>query len=280
MEFNVSKNTDSCQLFQVSIPLETLSIQQILTQNIQKSTLNFLQNSSLSTVPLYRLSNTDSSIIYRCPIALSLAKTTALPSTSIAFGIVKYLSELDTSSQLKLDFSIRGVDRGWIDFYLSDRSLALWLEQMLQNISIPTSHPPVSTPDLATANVFPIQYAHARCQSLLRLAKETGSIDIEKQSFNESKDLLLVHPAQRNLIFQLLELADTKVSNRSQNWFKLAEQTSQSFLELHRQCPIWEKNNPDFPRSARVKLKLIKITQYFLNWLLVEKIGVTAPNEL
>ncbi|MGF1486228.1 MAG: DALR anticodon-binding domain-containing protein [Prochloraceae cyanobacterium] len=279
MEFNVSKNTDSCQLFQVSIPLETLSIQQILTQNIQKSTLNFLPNSSLSAVPLYRLNDTDS-IIYRCPIALSLAKTTDLPSTSIAFGIVKCLCQLKTSSQLELEFSIQRVDRGWIDFYLSDRSLALWLEQILQNTSIPTSYPPVSTTDLPSSNVFPLQYAHARCQSLLRLAKETGSIDIEAQSFNESKDLLLLHPAQRNLIFQLLELADTKVSNRSQNWVKLAEQTSQAFLELHRQCPIWEKNNPDFPRSARVKLKLIKITQYFLNWLLVEKIGVTAPNEL
>ena len=278
MEFNVSKNTYPCQSFKLSIPLETLSIQQILLQNIQKSTLALLPNSSISTVPLYRLNNTPT-IVYRCAIALSLAKTTSLSSTSIALGILNCLYDLPINFQLKLDFFIQVVDPGWIDFHLCEWSLGLWLQQLLLSPPLPLS--PSPSTDHPCLNVFPLQYAHARCCSLLRLAKEEGSIDIkDDRFFNESKHLLLVHPAERNLIFQLLELADAKVSNRSQNWFQLAQRTSQAFLQLHRQCPIWDKTNPDFPRSARARLQLIKITQYFLNWLLVEKIGVTAPNEL
>ena len=290
MDFNVSKNTYPCQSFQVSINFETLSIQQILTQNIERSTIAFLPNSHVANIPLYRLKNT-SKIIYRCAIALSLQKNNncfiaplylaskGVLSIEIARDIVNCLYDLSTTSQPTLDFSVRVVDPGWIDFHLSDRSLALWLQQLFQQTFLPVSFPP--PPSSPSLNVFPIQYAHARCCSLLRLAEREGSIDLtDSNLFDLSKLLLLLHPAERNLISQLLELADAKASTQSQNWFKLAERSSFVLLELHRQCPIWERSKPHFPELARARLGLIKITQYFLNWLLLEKIGVTAPEQL
>ncbi|MDJ0726078.1 MAG: DALR anticodon-binding domain-containing protein [Prochloraceae cyanobacterium] len=277
MDFNVSKNTYLCQSFQLSITLESLSIQQILTENIAKSSFVFLKNSHKSKIPLYRLKNS-SRVIYRCAIALSLAKNTNLPATEIAIALVNSLPRNSPiGSQSQLDFSIRVSNEGWIDFYLSDRSLCFWLQSLLQATA--SSLPKFPDPSLppCSENVFPIQYAHARCCSLLRLAREEGSIEIE---FNDSEKLFVVHPAEQNSIDRLLELADVKASDRPQDWYKLAARLTQTFLELHRQCPIWERTNPNFLRSAKVRLGLIQVTQYFLNWLLIEKIGVTAPQEL
>lgn len=275
MALNVSKNTSTCQSFQLSIFRGNLSVKKILTETLQKWAIDFSSVPDLPTIAVYRLKNSPT-VIYRSSIALSLQRSTNLSSLAIANILLNYLSQLHTTSQPVLDFTVEKSDRSFLDFHLSDRSIALWLQLLSSSVPLPFSpSPPLSPP----RNVFPIQYVHARCCSILRLAEQEGLITLKSPNWFATAPIL-AHPAELNLIDRLLQVTDAKASSQPQDWFKLATFLSEAAIELHRLCPIWDKTDPNFPELARARLGLISLTQYFLKSLLQDRMGVVAISEL
>ena len=239
--------------------------------------------------------------------------------------------------QASLDFSLEILFPGWIHFRLSDRGLATWLQQLIQmppllsdldrDLSIgfqkkggagdresktkneafeddKISHQKQLTKDPKIARqLFAIQYAHARCCSLLRLAHREGAIELSDSDFKtpswhfvkpssipwlyddqeiegEYRRLRLGHAAERGLIEQILDGIDRISDPTSSNPLKLAISLSHAFERFYSTCRIWGDVKTETPKLALARLGLVGVTQKLLRSLLQEHLGVSAPIEL
>jgi len=329
MDNNVSKNTFSHKFFKLGFPDDkpTISVKQLLKYNLLK-TLNLYRQKSNIGIELefisialdrkiillqfpYRplsskakpnsiLSELQSApVVYRCAIAFPLAQHCQLSPQMIAESLVDFLSLSATNSAPKayLRLAIRAVYPGWIDFHLSDRYLAIWLEQSL--IFLEEKLTLTSTSDRAwpknNQDLFPLQYVHARCCSLLRLGAREKLIVLKDGNFldlvghlaeskpiiwlDQSENFWLTHEAEYCLLRQLLTVVDSFASE-SENWIKLAVNLSEAILTFEAECPIVGFVTQKTPNKAIARLGLIALVQYWLQKLLSEKIGVEALTEL
>jgi hypothetical protein len=238
-------------------------------------------------------------------------------------------------SQVCLDFSIEVVSPGWIQFRLSDRSLANWLQQLIQISPLLSNYENDSLLELQrkgepgdretkvknrdsqeleitpqgqlserskTAHtLFQVQYAHARCCSLLRLAHREGLIELSNLECktsswqwakpnlipwmfddpeSQSRRLRLGHPAERGLMAQLLEGTDRISSLTPASALKLAQSLSTAFETFYSACRIWGEVKTETPQLAQARLGLVGVTQKLLRSLLEDQLDVTAPPEL
>lgn len=327
MDNNVSKNTFSDKFFKLGFTDDepTISVKALLKFNLLKTINLYCQESNISLNPecislalerkiillqsSYRaLSSTtkpnsillepqSALVVYRCAIAFFLTQHCQLPPQIIAESLVNFLSKIAANSAPKsyLKLVTQSVYPGWIDFHLSDRSLARWLEQSL--IFLKTK--PISTGDrILTKNdqdLFPLQYAHARCCSILRLGAREKLITIKDRDFldavgysvkykqiswlDQLGNFCLTHEAEYCLLRQLLTIVDSFASGSS-NWVKLAVNLSEAILNFDAHCPIVGFVKQKTPNLAIARLKLITLVQYWLQKLLSEKIGVEALTEL
>ncbi|MDJ0716262.1 MAG: hypothetical protein QNJ54_18860 [Prochloraceae cyanobacterium] len=302
--------------------LNTPSIKRVLQEQLLKA----IQGSNRETItnrdpslelaaeaiPLYRLKDKDSiGIVYRCAIAFSLASVNNLSRVAIAIELVNVLtnslSASDSEDDPLLDFTVKAVEPGWIDFYLSDRALAVWLQNLPLLLGDGGAGERGSRGegeqgrggDQKDLNVFPIQYACARCCSLLRLGHRSGLIKLNNLDLNcslwqwleplpipwfnshlQQRHFQLVHPAEKHLIAQLLNLADIPLDSQKVDWVKQGMLLSQAMLDFDRSCRIWGEVSSQTPDLAKARLGLISVTQFVLQWLLKEQLGVIAPQEL
>jgi arginyl-tRNA synthetase len=282
-------------------------------------------------IPLHRLSD-DSCILYRSAIALKLAPLWQLNALDLAHQLTVSFPTInqDSASQHCLDFNIEVVSPGWINVRLSDRGLATWLQQMIQSppywqgeehrrgeagergrkmndkYSNPLDVPHQGQLDDSLKNVpnlFPVQYAHARCCSLLRLAHGQGLIKLKDLGFNtgswqlvepnpipwlnddqeaqtEQVCLRLVHIAERRLITQLLDWQDESHQSSPGRSVKRCSSLSNDFEKFYSSCRIWGEVKTENPKLAQARLGLVGVTQSVLRSLLQDQLGVTAPVEL
>lgn len=176
-----------------------------------------------------RRSLKDRHIFYRTGIAFKLAANQSL-ALKIATDAALLLQ-----NQPDFPFLIQVVPPGWLDFQLSDRTLATWLQSLLPL-------PSLSTSSLLPTSHFSLQYTHARCCSLLRLAHREGLIhlsDLDQRQLtapnpipwiNElTADLRLVHSAEQNLIFECLGIVDELDCSSQPNYLKLEYRLSNAF---------------------------------------------------
>ncbi|MGF1482723.1 MAG: hypothetical protein ACFB4I_25155 [Cyanophyceae cyanobacterium] len=260
--------------------------------------------SSAADVPMHRL-NTPAEIIYRSAIALKIAGKHS--PQLVARQLAEILPEVHVSvvqTQPLLAIKMKMAPGGWLDFPISDRALALWLQQLPQLFNTP----PLTGPWLTSTAFFGLQYAHARCCSLLRLGHEQGLITLNCSCQAEwrwlkpkpipwlSPNFLLAQPAERHLIAQLLKVTDTSYSNRAQTHslnvppelppaaalsrLKLAQHLSQSVLQFERCCRIFGDIQTEQPRLSQARLGLLAIAQFFLQNLLQKQFLTTAAEEL
>ncbi|HEY9876794.1 MAG TPA: DALR anticodon-binding domain-containing protein [Candidatus Obscuribacterales bacterium] len=269
-------------------------------------------------IPLYRL---EDDLVYKSAIALQIASLYRLPALEIATKLADYLSlsGQESADQPVLNLIIKVVNPGWIYFQLTDQAIATWLQHLIQtppNLltqgdfenrgegeTVPDSHAQI------TLSIFPVQYAHARCCSILRLGHQQGIIRLsnhtQKHSWrvfepnpilllNAAGQLHLVHPAERRLITHLLGVLDalsaSSQATRSgfpcpsgayeQNFVKLGYSLSDAMLNFYRCCRIWGEVQTQTPHLAQVRLGLVKISQSFLWLILQDRLGVLAPLEL
>ncbi|WP_442940881.1 DALR anticodon-binding domain-containing protein [Nostoc sp.] len=205
-------------------------------------------------------------------------------------------------------FSIQIVPPGWINFELTHSTLATWLQSLvvgsLGRAGEQGSRGAEETIDAQCPvpnSLFAVEYAHARCCSLVLLAHGEGLIKLKEPVPNTSPafwdvifpnplpwlncdgTLRLNHPDERRLIGELIQVVDNieclDVSG-SVKWEKVALNLSQAFEKFWSNCRIWGEVKITSPELAQARLGLLMATQSVLRFVLEENLRVFAPLEL
>ena len=256
------------------------------------------QQGTLGEIPLNR-SKDSTRVLYVSAIALKLAKTWQQTPQTIAAQLAQTLEPLCYP-----DFAVKVAPAGIIELELTDPGLAVWLQRLAQtNLPLPKSR--ILSPVVSADRLFPIQYSHARCCSLLRMAHRDRIISIAQPDvattpqiwsladpnplpwIDDGDRLRLVHPAERSLISQLLTVLDNlypilEVKNREKpvNYFKLANSLSEAFQIFYSHCRIWGEVKIEQPKLAQARVGLILATQSLLRFILENFLNAIAPLEL
>ncbi|AFZ05251.1 DALR anticodon binding domain protein [Oscillatoria nigro-viridis PCC 7112] len=248
--------------------------------------------------PLNR-SKDSARVVYVSAIALKLAKTWQQTPQTIGTELAETLKPLCYP-----DFAVKVAPEGIIEMELTDAGLAVWLQRLAQT-NLPVSESRILSSAVCADRLFPIQYSHARCCSLLRMAHRDRIIAIAQPDvatapqiwflaspnpipwIDEGDRLRLVHPAERRLISQLLTVLDNlyptfEVNKREKpvNYFKLANSLSEAFQIFYSQCRIWGEVKIEQPKLAQARLGLILATQSLLRFILENLFNAIAPLEL
>jgi len=250
--------------------------------------------------------NKNSPVLYICAIAFKLSQSWNTSALDIANEIADRFSHLSSqtlSDDPKKYFTLQVIPPGWLHLQLTDLGIATWLQSLAgrwrdgemggQGDMGTWGHGetreffPSAFPVPSTQSLFSVQYAHARCCSLLRLARSDGKWGaIEPDAIpwlNEMGQLRLTHPAERNLISQLFSALDALYcpdSSKNPNWEKLGQEISLSWEDFYRQCRIWGEVKTETPELAQARLGLLMATQAMLKLLLEDYLSVPAPLEL
>lgn len=246
-------------------------------------------------------------VTYISAIAFKLQKTLQKSAPEIAEAIAHGID-------LSPDF-ITYVRDGWIQFDLSDTGLATWLQRLNQwsKATDRTENPGNSQTGqkmlstlpakfASAEDLFRLEYAHARCCSLLRLADREQLIHLSEPSWSgpiadlqiiepnplpwlsDRHQLRLVHVTERTLISQLINTLDTLSDFPGQTQpgqlVKLATGLSQDLLIFYSANRIWSEIKTENLALAQARLGLIRATQNVLKFLLEEGLGILAPLEM
>lgn len=236
-------------------------------------------------------------VLYVSAIALKLANNWQQPPQAIAAQLAESLELLCNG-----DFAIEVAPSGMIQFELSDAALGVWLQRLTQTaLPLPESR---ILSAVSVDRLFPIQYSHARCCSLLRMAHRDRMISIVEFDRPATRQILsliapnpipwldddklrLVHPAEYNLISQLLAALDSLAfvfgeysDEKPIDYFKLANNLSETFQTFYSQCRIWGEVKIETPKLAQARLGLVLATQSLLRFMLEELLNAVAPLEL
>ena len=308
MDNNVSKNTFYCKFFQLEILVVDLAIEQLLKQQILEAIKlyrgyeeNFSEFEYIKTlvndkIVLYHFfKHRFCPIKYRCAIAFPLANYWQLSSLTVAHKLQEHLPTTKTIEPTKnqLEFQIQIIPPGWLDFYLSDRTLAVWVGNVVGWIERTDREDKGDRGD--KGDMFALQYVHARCCALLRLGEQASLIKINNRYstawvivepsplswLDIEGNFLLVHPTEKFLLFQLLTVVEQLIINsQNTNWAKLAHSMSEAWLDFWAECRIWDEINRENPELAIARLGLVALVQYFLNRLLQDKLSVSPLTNL
>ena len=331
MDSNVSKNTFSHKFFKLRLTNENTSI---FIGNLLKQKLHSILNLYLQSVnfaidtqffepalepkiallepciePIasnLKIGNILSTlqltpIVYKCSIALALGSYFKIAPRIIAVNLISLLDceQNNIISESSFDLYIETTKSGWINFYLDSLSLAGWLQQSLFFLKterfIEGDLSMVCQLNKTPANLFPIQYVHARCCSLLYLAAREKLITLQKDNsqteigqlsqirsiswLDAQNNLWLKSAVEFQLIYQLLTITDAFTSN-SAKWNKLAINLSQTAAIFISECHFMGATKRKYPQKAIARVGLIILTQYWLQRILVEKLNVAAPTSL
>lgn len=319
MDNNVSKKTNSHNFFKLRLNQEKLdiSLKNLLKQELllildlyqQKLKMRIepkLVQNLLAAMTISPKRNNSSHlspaqflpIIYACPLGLSLATNLQQSPPTIMEQIGYLLSSQDESNLEQGQLLTEIVPLGWINFYLDAKLIADWLGRSLfwsQINVIDRQQSPnraIYPLELTSANLFPIQYIHARCCSLIRLAARENLITLttnleqikQLQSISwldPEHNLWLTERTERNLLQQLLIVSDSWLENPDvRRWTKLGLSLSQNTAIFIADCRFLGEVKQNYPQKAIARLGLIALVKFWLEKILVEKLKVAAPREL
>lgn len=232
-------------------------------------------------------------IVYRSSIALLLASYTKKTSQIIAKELIDSLvyttDNIDSQFDLNLWVEIR--KSGLIDFYFDHESIAIWLESSLVLLDTKTTvdsaklFPRESLESAhSDLNLFPAQYIHARCCTLLSLGVREKIFILADNAqsiswLDKQNNLWLTEEAEIILLRQLCLITDSFVA-KSINWQKLALNFSTIIAVFLAECRFMGEIKQENPQKAIARLRLIALSQYWLQRILVEKLKVAAPMSL
>ncbi|MBW4419232.1 MAG: hypothetical protein KME13_08375 [Myxacorys californica WJT36-NPBG1] len=230
---------------------------------------------------------------YRSAIALKLAPHFDYSAEQTANQLVEFLYKMDTKTpgmsailaeSLLRDLTVAVVSPGFLEFRFSDRAIATWLQSLIDlkdkdlrygSFEMTRNN---SDFDSGSSKVFFCQSTHARCCSLLRLARQRDLASIEQACWlNRSDQLLLQESVERKLLSQFVAVTDGFLEN---NVLEMAVGLSHAFHQFERSCRIVGASQALDRHLLQCRLGLVMITQRLLRSLLEQKLGVPAPLEL
>lgn len=246
-------------------------------------------------------------VLYKSAIALKLAPVCQQPAINIATELAKYCGEIVNTERKKeiLNFQVEVVSSGMISFTIEGLSIANWLNDLSylplnceeQKLQVAIDHQASET-----RNLFPIQYSHARCCSLLKMGEGDRLITLTPTKAEIYSQFWLIETPQLipwqklngelqfldNSEYQLIgQIAFTldriycfPQSKKPVNWEKVADALSLAFQTFYRKCRIWGKVKIETPKLAQARLGLVLITQSLLRFLLEKRLGEKALTEL
>ncbi|MBD1912425.1 MULTISPECIES: hypothetical protein [unclassified Leptolyngbya] len=230
-------------------------------------------------------------IIYQWAIAPQLSPLLSIPSATIAQKLVdllthgsKPLVRSDPGYKLRAEIwvncRVTVYAHHLIQIEVSDRALASWLQQVIALPDLELTPSVFRREDSATSNrrslegIFPLQAAHARCCSLLRLGEREGLIKIypaDEKSLpqridwpnplswlQEEGQLRLVHPSERYLLVSGVEVLGDRTFSPSQIHF------SERFFAFDAACRILGEIKAHAPQLAQARLGLILFSRHCL----------------
>ncbi|MGL5803829.1 MAG: DALR anticodon-binding domain-containing protein [Xenococcaceae cyanobacterium] len=300
------EDNDFCQKYvrlSWQFPDNSLSVRELIVNFLEdyidrlllKKTIeniDFLKvKTSIAKIKIHRLRD-NSNIIYRCAIAYQLAPILSLSPLEVARQIIEFATtiESDFSEKDRQILAIEISPSGWIDFCLDELFLANWLQKFEQVQG--TAFTPYSLVPIP----FPIQYAHARCCSLLKLGERVKLIELKDREFrqavwqiqhplslpwlNEKGNFQLLDAAEICLIENLLAAVDA-ISNRQENeMLKFTLLLGEAFLNFWDSCRIFGDAIANMPQLATARLGLIAATQLVLKVLIENSSDTCALVEL
>jgi arginyl-tRNA synthetase len=279
------------------------AIKQLVCSHLLSSLSIYTEQSQIAcilnkNIPLSK-GRDDSRVIYISGIALQLSKSHNREAMEIAGGITSHFLVADGDV-----FSVQVVPPGWIYLELTHPFLAAWLQSLVEGggkEGETRRQGDKGTRREGDGRLFAVQYAHARCCSLLRLAVRERLIEFwETQSdgnsgfesaippkpipwLNCDQKLRLNHPAELRLIAELVQAVDNLENPDAVSllrWEKAALNLSQAFETFWSECRIWGEVKITSPELAQARLGLLMATQSVFRFLLEEKIGISALTEL
>ncbi len=235
-----------------------------------------------------------SKVLYLSGIALKLGKGYQLDASAIAHQIVShFLRNCDK------DFRVELLDSGWIQIQVADSVIAGCFQSLIEGVGEKASLLS-SAMCPASDSLFWVQSAHARCCSLLRLGEREGLIQINQYlqipwlirddtgdlgfaGCREERKFRFTDLASRRLIGELVTALDDFADldrTDMRRWQKTAISISKAFEDFWRSCRIWGEVKIDSPELALARLGLVLVTQVVLQFLLEDKLGISALREL
>jgi DALR anticodon binding domain len=281
----------------------SFSFQQLLQQQLLTATIKYLerattpitQNSSslldkVTRLPLHLdRASTDCNAkgyFYRSAVCFSLASHTRMSPLTIARQLREIILDLgDDRSDIEdletLTFTIEPNAVGWVDFFLDDRTLAIWLSCLLN-----VDFTPFRSISAITDNIFPIQYSHGRCRSLLLLAARQEIINLPDDYFsnlsetilfsskitylNRDDRLIFEEDLELDLIEALLKVTDFLAGEYStKQLIKMAFFLSESFLKFYDSSPIFNPRDRDRRQLIYARLGLIVKVEFLFKQILI-----------
>ena len=251
---------------------------------------------------------------YVNPIAHQLAVTLRLTPLEICQNLQSQIQLFNRSNFFILEIHCWYTDAGYIHFQLMPTAIAIWLNWIqdgspewlnLLELSVQKHLCSIKVDNVRASSNFaqsskfsPIVYAHARCCSLLRLARAEKLIsfdnfsqittpnwlncDIDRTQDRSKTDEKLIFDTyvEEQLIHALMDVLDGIYGERPQNWSKLALNLARSWLELDRACHVFGEIKRQNPRLAIARCGLTAIVRRYLQVLLEDYLEVTALTEL
>lgn len=193
---------------------------------------------------------------------------------------------INATSYLKFHISLQ--QSGWVYFYLSEKSIAIYLKRSLNSFNLKTTitlHLAYSKGFIrGTKDLFSLQYVHARCCSLLRLGVREKIIPnydaLTSLNWLDSGDRLYCQEEAEIYLLRQLFLITDSFTQEAVNWEKLASNFSQTIMVFVAECRFLEAVRQKNPEVALARLGLIALCQYWLQRILTEKLNLPAPTEI
>ncbi|KAM3106372.1 DALR anticodon-binding domain-containing protein [Phormidesmis sp. 146-20] len=267
------------RLFETIYPKEDVVVAKASSPQRQNNS-SYSSKLCAAQIPLRQVRNATSLTEYQSAIALKLASGSLRTALPLAYQVAKNFTQFDAPQteestvfqDILREFTVRVTALGYLEFVLSDRGFAIWLQFLIEK---PPRIPLISADKLPSdESTFLCQYSHARCVTLIRLAKEAG-IELDRSNRTQSKPDLS-EPADRDLIFLIIsvldDLYDASMTQSSQTVFKGTIALAQAFQRFYKVCQLVNLS----PR----RLSLVMVTQRLLRSLLQEGLGICAPDEL
>ena len=294
---------------------EVPAIKLLALSRLKTAVDNYLvsnQKQQASSISLSYRANECGEVVYVSNVAFVFSKVVSNPPLEIARDFANVYSQVHPHKQ---DFIITVEPPGFLQLKLTELKLAQWL-QCLQ--FLPLSLADFPSPEYSNllennSGLFAIQYAHARCYSLMQLAQSEGLITLEEISANKFQSqniglntapqdfsiLVVNHPqplpwlhyrqqrqfghsAEDKLIIELIKVVDDFYSSTGLNldyWVKVALNLSQAFAGFYSHCRIFGQTNPQIASLVSARLSLVFATYVVLK-LLLQRLGVFAPRSL